>query len=255
MPLLRRLGRLARLLPHLVRGLWLAARRMPADLPPHTEAQWRLVRGWHRRTLELMGIDLRVHGAPARGPVLFVANHVSWLDISALLTTIDAGFVGKQELRDWPVLGLLVRRGGTIFIRRGSRGAADSAVTEMARRLAAGHRAAVFPEGTTSQGDRVGRFHPRLFDAALRTGASIQPVALRYSHRSAAYTGGDSFLATLWRILGERDLTIDVHVLPAIDPAGRDRRGLAEAAQRSVSAVVCPAPPAGAPASGAADDG
>lgn len=249
MRLLRRLFRLLRLLPHLARGLWLAGRRMPADPPPRTAEQWRLVRWWHRRTLELLGIDVRIHGDAAPGPVLFVANHVSWLDISVLLTVIDAGFVGKGELRDWPILGLLIRRGGTIFIERGARGAASSAVTEMSGRLEAGHRAAVFPEGTTSHGDRVARFHPRLFDAALRTAAAVQPVALCYNRRSVAYTDDESFISSLWRILGERGLAVDVHLLPEIDPQAYDRRGLAETAQRQIAAQVCPAGEAISPAS------
>lgn len=239
MRLLRRLYRLSRLLPHLVRGLWLAAARMPKNPPPTTEAQWRLVRWWHRRTLELLGIEVDVRGEAVNGPALFVANHVSWLDISALLTVIDAGFIGKHELQRWPVLGLLIRRGGTIFIDRGGRGAAAAAVEEMVGRLQAGNRAAVFPEGTTSCGTSVRRFHARLFDAALRTGAPVQPVALRYNRPDLAFVEAEPFLRNLWRLLGATGVRLEVEVLPPIDPRERNRRSLAEEAHRGISGRVC----------------
>lgn len=236
--LLRRLIRLVRLLMHLARGVWLAMLHMPKEPPPRTEAQWRAVRWWHRRTLELLGVELHVHGRTIDGPVLFVANHVSWMDISAMLTVVDAGFIGKHELRRWPVLGLLIRRGGTIFIDRGSAGAAGGAVAEMVRRLDRGDRAAVFPEGTTSSGDEVRRFHPRLFDAALRSGAPVQPVALRYNRSSAAFTDGESFLRNMWRLLGETGLRVDVMLLPVIHPAGHDRRRLAERSRAEIAGTI-----------------
>lgn len=251
MRLPRRLFRLCRLLPHLLHGLWLAATRMPRQPPPRTEAQWQLVRWWHGRLLELLGIRVRIQGQARPGPVLFVANHVSWVDISALLTCIDAGFIGKRELRDWPVLGLLIRRGGTIFIERGGRGAAATAVEEMVLRLDRGDRAAVFPEGTTSPGDSVRRFHPRLFDAALRTGAPVQPVALRYGRTDLAFVDDEPFLRNLWRLLGERDVWLEVELLPAVEPDGHDRRRLAETTQRQIAETL--ARPAGAPAHGNAN--
>jgi lyso-ornithine lipid O-acyltransferase len=253
MRLMRRLFRFCRLLPHLLRGLWLAVTRMPRNPPPRTEAQWQLVRWWHGRLLELVGIRVRIHGQACPGPVLFVANHVSWLDISALLTCIDAGFIGKRELRDWPVLGLLIRRGGTIFIERGGRGAAAAAVEEMIVRLDRGDRAAVFPEGTTSPGESVRRFHPRLFDAALRTGVPVQPVALRYSRTDLAFVDDEPFLRNLWRLLGESDMHLEVDLLPTIQPEGHDRRRLAEISHRRIADTLMR--PAGAPAHGHVNPG
>ena len=235
---LRRLARLTRLLLHLGRGLLLAATRLPRQPPPRTRAHWRLIRWWHRRVLALCGIDLQVRGASIDGPVLFVANHVSWLDISALLTAIDAGFIGKHELRRWPLLGMIIARGGTIFIERGARNAAAAAAEEMVHRLEHGERAAVFPEGTTSAGRDVARFHPRLFDAAIRTGAPVQPVALRYNRAEIAFVDNEPFLRNLWRVLGETGLRIEVDLLPVIHPGGHSRRQLADQAHARIAEVV-----------------
>lgn len=236
---LRRLFRMTRLLCHLGKGLWWAWRYMPAQPPPRSEAQWRLVRRWHGRTLELAGIRLRCHGQRVDGPTLFVSNHVSWLDISVLLTVIDAGFVGKAELKDWPLLGFLVVRGGTIFIRRGARDAATNAAEEIGRRLARGDSAAVFPEGTTSRGgDAMRRFHPRLFEAARCTGARVQPIALVYDHPAAAFVDDEPFWRHLWRLLGEPRIHVDAYLLPAIETEGRDRRSIAAEAEAVVAGIV-----------------
>lgn len=250
MRLCRRLLRLLRLLPHLAVGLWRAATRLPAQPPPRTEPEWATVRNWHRRALELMGVEVRIHGAPSTGPTLFVSNHVSWLDIGTLSTVVDAGFIGKQELARWPVLGFLIRRGGTIFIERGGRDAATNAAVEMTRRLARGERVAVFPEGTTSDGSDVRRFHPRLFEPAQRTGVPVQPVALAYDSPCAAFIDDEPFLRHLWRVLAQPRIGVDVWLLPPIDPAGRDRRTVAGQAQAVIGDTLrgLPAAAAGATA-------
>ncbi|PSQ91129.1 MAG: 1-acyl-sn-glycerol-3-phosphate acyltransferase, partial [Proteobacteria bacterium SW_6_67_9] len=184
---LRRTYRLLRLMPHLARGMYLARTRLPRQPPPRTEAEWATVRNWHRRALAIAGVTPRIHGTPVQGPALFVANHVSWLDISVMSTVVDAGFIGKRELASWPVLGVLIRRGGTIFVARDGRDGGRAAADEMALRLRRGERVAVFPEGTTSRGADMRRFHPRLFEAARLAGVPIQPVALGYDHPRAPF--------------------------------------------------------------------
>lgn len=243
MRIFRQIFRMTLALLHLVQGMWWAKTRMPADPPPRTDAQWALVRRWHRRGLKIVGVRVHVHGERAERPVLFVSNHISWIDISALLTVIDAGFVGKSELRDWPGLGLVIVRGGTIFIERGQREAATQVTTELARRLASGGSAAVFPEATTSRGgEAMRRFHSRLFEAARQTGARVQPIAITYDSPLAPYVDNDHFLGHFWRILGERRIHCHVHLLTPIETEGRDRRSICKEAEAAVRAVVCPRP-------------
>lgn len=238
MLLFRRLFRLARLIPHLLLGLWWAATRLPRQPPPRTEHEWDTVRVWHRRLLELMGVEVQIHGTVAHGPVLFAANHVSWLDIAGLATVIDAGFIGKRELAHWPMIGFLITRGGTIYIDRGGRGAAANAIDAMSQRLQQGDRVVVFPEATTSPGDDIRRFHPRLFEAARRTDAPVQPVALRYDNPTAAFVDNIGFLRHLWRVLAAPHITLEISLLPPIRPCGLERRTLAGFAEEAVAGVI-----------------
>lgn len=224
---------------HLLRGMWWARVKMPAPPPPQTDEQWALVRKWHRVGLGIVGVRVHIHGERAERPVLFVSNHISWIDICALLTVIDAGFVGKAELGKWPGLGLLIVRGGTIFIERGGRDAAANANMEMARRLEAGGSAAVFPEATTTRGgDAMRRFHPRLFEAARKTGARVQPIAITYDNPVAPYVDNDHFLQHFWRLLAEPSVNCHIHLLPPIETAGRDRRSIATEAEAAIGAIV-----------------
>jgi len=240
---------------HMLRGMWWARTRLPATPPPRTDDQWALVRRWHHGGLSILGVRVHIHGEPAERPVLFVSNHISWVDIPAMLTVIDAGFVGKSELRTWPGLGLLIVRGGTIFIERGGRDAAASANMEMARRLAAGGSAAVFPEGTTTRGgNATRRFHPRLFEAARSTGARVQPIAITYDNPATAFVDNDRFLSHFWRLLGEREVNCHVHLLPPIETAGRDRRSIAAQAERAIRAAVHTRAPAERPPSDRRDE-
>ncbi len=239
MRMLRRLYRLSRLLIHLAKGFWRGWRLLPAGSPPRTEAHWDTVRQWQREALAILGVRVRVHGRRVDGPTLFVANHVSWIDIGAMLMAVDAGFVGKAELRDWPLLGFLVVRGGTIFIQRGARDAAASAAEEIARRLARGDSAAVFPEGTTSRGgSHMRRFHPRIFEGARRVGARVQPIAIVYDNPVAAFVDDQAFWTHVWRVLGEPVIHVDLYLLEPVETAGRDRRSIATEAEAEVGGIV-----------------
>ena len=248
MRILRRLFRMSRLLLHLAKGFWWGWRRLPAGKPPQGEADWATIRQWQHEALAILGVHVRVHGERIDGPALFVANHISWIDIGVMLTVIDAGFLGKAELRDWPLLGFLVVRGGTIFIQRGARDAAASASEEIARRLASGASAAVFPEGTTSiGGPHMRRFHPRIFEGARRVGAPVQPVALVYDSALVPFVDDEAFWPNVWRVLGADRIEVDLYLLPPVETEGRDRRSIARDAEDEVARIVraLPDPAAG----------
>jgi 1-acyl-sn-glycerol-3-phosphate acyltransferase len=233
MRLLRRLTRLIRLIPHIVRGLWRAATVLPRDRPPRGQREWDTVRHWIYEALTIVGVEVRVHGHLPDGPALVVANHISWLDLGALIPVVDAGFIGKSELARWPVLGFLIVRGGTVFIDRRGNDSAARITREMIRRLEQGDRVAVFPEGMTNRGP-LRRFHPRLFEAARATGVPIQPVALRYDNDVAPFVDNIGFLPHLWRVLGEHRITVDVWLLAPIHTGDRDRRSIARSAEEAV---------------------
>ena len=184
-------------------------------------------RGWSKRCwsaclLALCGVRTAIQGEPRLdGPVLWVVNHVSWIDIFALNRVRPTAFVAKSEIRRWPLLGWLVAGAGTIFIERASRHAVHRVGQAMRAQFDKGRVVGLFPEGTTSPGFDVLPFYANLFEPARRGGAAIQPVALRYFHgdrRSdfAAYVGEETLVQNLWRVLGGNGVRIEIVFLPPV---------------------------------------
>jgi 1-acyl-sn-glycerol-3-phosphate acyltransferase len=209
----------------------------------------RRVGRWSARTLDALGITLEAHGGARAAPVLLAANHVSWLDILVINAIVPARFVSKADVRHWPVLGWMVACGGTLFIERERKRDALRVVHQLAAALRAGDTVAVFPEGTTSEGDRVLPFHANLLQAPIATQTPVQPIALRYSDASAAisraapYAGDTTLAQTLWRIALAERLHARVLILPPQATRHLDRRALAERLQNEIVAALAALPP------------
>jgi 1-acyl-sn-glycerol-3-phosphate acyltransferase len=235
--------RFARLLMLLVR-LWLFARFSAARLTPAARAC--SVRSWARRILTALSVEVRTRGhvPTADAPLLIVANHVSWLDSYALNTVSTARFVAKSEVRGWPLIGTVAARFDTIFIKRGCYRAAARVVGTLATALSESRPAAAFPEATTSDGGRPLRFFPAMFQAAVSSGACVQPVAIRYRNsegeptNAAAFVGEMSVLDSLRRLLREPRLTAELVFCAPLDSAGRTRRELAALAHAAIEAAL-----------------
>ncbi|HSS27352.1 MAG TPA: lysophospholipid acyltransferase family protein, partial [Usitatibacter sp.] len=154
--------------------------------PRATAARRReLVGWWSAKLLRIVGIVTEVHGAPAeessRGAMI-AANHISWLDIFAISSVRSTRFIAKSEIRDWPLAGWVVERAGTIFIRRDRRRDTARINTLVHDALVADDRVGLFPEGTTTEGDGLLKFHSSLFEPAIANRADVHPCAIRYVH-------------------------------------------------------------------------
>jgi 1-acyl-sn-glycerol-3-phosphate acyltransferase len=246
LPYLRIVLKSALLIPYLVYGLGLAVWVCIVGDGSRRRRE-RLAQQWHRGLLRLLGIRMQVRGTRAIGPHLIVANHVSWLDIPAIGAVEKTRFVSKIEVRDWPIAGWLVRAAGTFYLQRGA-GGTKTLIGDLARFAQAGGVTTFFPEGTTTTGESTLRFQPRLFGAAIESGCMIQPVALRYGRAQngdnvAAFVGDDDLVSNLLRLMREPALDIEVTFCPPLQPEGRDRAQLAEAAQAAIRRVIAPAAP------------
>ena len=207
--------------------------------------EYRVIRLWQGGLMRVAGFRLRRHGTPHPGATLFVANHVSWVDIVALHSQRMMGFVAKREIRGWPLVGWLAARGGSIFHQRGNTESLDGVMHAMLRRLHEGRSVGVFPEGRTRDGREVGPFHARIFTAAVQAGVVVQPVALRYGQdgdgqRQIAFRAGENFLQNFLRVLGMPPRTAQVCFLETIQPGSEEgRRRIAELArERIVTAMA-----------------
>ena len=203
-----------------------------------------LLRNWSRLFLRCFGVRVQRVGEPLHDPVMFVANHGSWMDITVLHAIRPADFVAKAEIGRWPLVGWMARRGGTIFHQRGNNGSLAAVMALMSDRLRMGRSIAAFPEGGTAPAGTLKVFHARILQAALDAGAPVQPVALRYLRNGAPapdmlFAHGESFLHNVGRVLATRRLTAEVHFLEPVvfDPEG-GRRRMAETARAEIAQVL-----------------
>ena len=232
--------RMLRLLAHALAGLWTLHLRFGRM---SVAEQHSAVQQWAQGVLRIMGIGLQVHGRAQAGPVLLVANHISWLDIVVMLAAQYCRFVAKSELKAWPLIGPLATAAGTLYIERASSRDALRVVHHMAERLQAGDVLAVFPEGTTGDGVHVLPFHANLLQAAIAAQAPAQAVGLRFVDAwgqpsfATCYVGDDTFVGSVWRTLCARGLVVHVAFAAPDLPQGRNRRVWAVDLRAQVMAV------------------
>ena len=186
-----------------------------------------------RAVLRLLRIRVEVTGPlPSRGSGrLLVANHVSWIDPLVLFAVSPSVILAKREVGTWPVIAALARLQGTVLVDRSRRMQIPRVNDALAQRLEMGCNVLLFPEGTTYDGVRRGRFltsHLACL-AAVSTSVrpSIQVAALAYSSPAAAWIGDDTLLPHLWSVLRRPGMTCRVAFgAPADIPQPFDRKAL-----------------------------
>lgn len=206
-----------------------------------------VTRWWSAALMALCGVAVRVAGQPVLDrPVLWVANHVSWVDIFVLNSVRCVSFVSKSEVRRWPVIGWLVAGAGTVFLDRGRRNAIRAVAEQMTQRFGQGDAVGLFPEGTSSSGFDVAPFHASLFEPAIQAGADVQPVALRFMHKGRrsdhlSFVGDQTLARNVWLLLSTTGARVDAEFLPVIvesDCRSLGRAGVAARAHKVVRRAV-----------------
>lgn len=166
--------------------------------------------------LKSLDITWRVEGQPPHSG-LVVSNHLSYLDIPIISATMPCFFVAKMEVDGWPIFGKAARSGGTIFLDRSSMTSAMSVADQITERLKLPVPVLLFPEGTSTDGAQVLRFHSRLIDPATSMGSPITAAAIRYviedgtEERELCWYGDESFGTHLWKVLGAAGFSAHLH--------------------------------------------
>lgn len=216
----------------MLRGLATIMFRFPGMVQAQRDMR---VQVWASEMLRRLGVRLVVHGTPPQaGPVLLVSNHLSWLDIVVLHAARHCRFVSKSDVQGWPLVGRLATGAGTLYVERRSRRDAMRVVHAMAQALRDGDILAIFPEGTTGDGEVLLPFHANLLQAAISTNVPVQPLALRFvdaqgrTSQAASYIGDESLVGSIWRTLCTPGVVAHVRFGKAEWAQGRDRRSWAQ---------------------------
>ncbi|CCK76506.1 1-acyl-sn-glycerol-3-phosphate acyltransferase [Oleispira antarctica RB-8] len=198
----------------------------------------------YRNCYKALNIQLVITGSPTSEPALWVCNHISWLDILLLAGNNCVDFVAKSEVADWPVIGGVIRRTGTLFIDRDNKFKAYRALPELQQRLESGTSVLIFPEGTTSTGETCLPFKPMFYQAAIRTNMLIQPVSLCYEHvdgspcTDVAFIGDDEFSISFKQILNKPKIIAHITYLPAMKAEQWHRKEMASLNQQHINLAI-----------------
>lgn len=241
-PLLLQVIRSAKLLFHVISGV------MQSLVYPYfpQAIQRSMMQRWARGVLA--SLEIRLHSCGSLPTlqvqrVLLAANHISWLDVCVLMAACPTRFVAKSEISRWPVLGLLSRNVGTLFIERAKRSDTQRINQQIAEVLEKGETVTVFPEGTTTDGAQLNHFHASLLQSAVNADALLYPVAIQYRNTAggicteAAYID-PSLILSLQKILSQPRIDVTLTFNPPIPSGLKNRRELARLAEHAIAEAL-----------------
>lgn len=233
-------ARLMRVLLHLLRGLFICTLVFPWLGPERRLAR---IERWSAQLLRIFRVHVELApGSCAAVNGLWVANHVSWIDVFVINARFPARFVAKSEVRRWPLVGALCAGAGTIFLARANRRDLHRTMARLIEALTIGERVVVFPEGTSAAQGAMLPFRANLFEAAIGARVAVQPLAISYFdaegrlHDAVEYIGTTTLLESMIAMLSGKPIRALLHTLPAIPSDEMDRRTLA---QLCYSAITC----------------
>jgi len=224
--------RIIRMVIHTIYGILIATLLLPRANARQRDA---IISGWSTNLLAVMNIRVITRGTLPGADVtgtMFVANHISWVDIHALNTVRAVRFIAKSEVRDWPIFGWFAQKSNTLFIDRTKKQDAGRIVEAVTASLNAGDCLCYFPEGTTTDGTELKPFKGSIMQAAINTDAMIWPFTVRYPNADGSantemgYYGEITMLQSIWLILSQRSPVVELEFLSPVSPRGHDRRGL-----------------------------
>jgi 1-acyl-sn-glycerol-3-phosphate acyltransferase len=203
---LRRLRRAVALVFALaVSVLRLGLMRLSGPFTPERRGLW--FQATARRVISSLGVTVRITGrVPTHG--LVVSNHLSHIDPIIYAAIAPSVMVAKAEISGWPVIGMMARACGTLFVDRSSRSSALEVTEQVADRLKEQLPVLFFPEGTSTDGSEVLRFHSRLFTPAVEAGVPVTTATIRYEiedgtpERELCWFGDMLLVPHLWKALG-----------------------------------------------------
>lgn len=233
--------RLLVLMFHLMMGLLICGVFFPLSKLSTHEV---LVRWWSARLLAIFRVELKFidcSDGTAAQRALIISNHVSWLDIFVMNAQQPCYFVAKSDIRNWPIIGWLSQKAGTIFLERGKQREVRRIYEGLVHQIHDGKRIAFFPEGTTAAQGTVLAFHANLFEAAIEAQVPIEPFSIRYLdasgklHSAVDFIGEMTIVESMQAILKGGKITAELRQLRTINTINAHRREIAQEARLAVA--------------------
>ena len=195
------------------------------------EIQSEKIRLWFKKILDILEIETVINGNVKEGNYLIISNHSSWFDIIILGSTFKKPHsCQKIEVSKWPIIGKITTAVDMLFINRGEKDAAAKAVAGISEFLSNNRNVTIFPEGTSSGGEKLLKFKPRLFASCQETRSPVQCVIIKYPHKnkkihpSVPFVRGNSLFLNILKVLFQRDIIADIIITDLVNTENKDRK-------------------------------
>lgn len=224
--------RTCRMVLHTLYGVFVAGIILPRLDPQQRN---RAISRWSASLLDLLNIRVVAEGVVPQqvlSNTMFIANHISWVDIHALNSIHTSRFIAKSEIRQWPVFGFFATSVNTLFIDREKRHEAGKIVDTTRKALQAGDCICFFPEGTTTDGTEVKPFKGSLLQAAIEAKSEVRPFSIHYPdveegiNTEMSYWGEMSLIESMRNVIRQKQATVVLRFADPINAADYDRRNL-----------------------------
>lgn len=231
-----------RIILHVMKGVFILITVFPFI---QVKKKQHHIQVWSKQLLMLFNLKLKVINdeyLPKSGGYLIAANHISWIDIASIQSFLPCRFVAKSEVAGWPVFGWMARQIGTLFIRRDNKRHGKE-IAKQLEDLLPKEPICIFPEGTSTAGDRVLPFKTNLFESAAQTQVQTFPMAIRYRNEHQEYSDATAFIGemtlidSIAKMLRTKAITVELIFAPspAID---LDRKDLAQYCETQVRSMI-----------------
>lgn len=190
---------------------------------------------WSKQLLNILNVQIKIAGrSPSEqtSHTMFVANHVSWLDIHALNSIKPVRFIAKAEVARWPIFGWLAKQANTLFIERTHKKDTLRVNNQASESLRNGDCFCYFPEGTTTDGTYLMPFKPSLMQAAIDADAIVWPFTILYPKPDGspnvmmAFAGETTLIESIWQIISLKQSFVEICFLENIKTNNDNRRAL-----------------------------
>ncbi len=238
------------LLSHILLGVFCATFVLPLSSKHYKHS---LIRWWSTRVLSILNVTVITSGVvpePSGQGRMYIANHISWVDIFALMSVMSIRFIAKSEIRSWPVFGYLASSANVLFIDRSKRKEAKRMQSISVESLNNGEQLCFFPEGTTTDGTHILPFKGSIIQAAIDAKAVLQPVGIFYpnpdhsANIDMAFAGETTMVESMSTILRCKASIVTLHYFEPIDLQQHpeiDRGALTQQAYTAIKARLFPA--------------
>ena len=206
-----------------------------------------LIQYWAKRLLRILRIKITLSGEVlkflSKDTYLIVSNHISWLDIPVIFSLKPITFVSASDVKTWPIIGILAKISGAIFVDRNRKSSLVEVIQAMNHHFKNEKQSiCIFPEGITSNGYQVLPFKSNLFQSAFESNKLLLPLSIKYKENNVltnrtSFHGSTTLFQSFKRVTKSNLIEVVVDIGHPVKPT-HSRKDLSLKLQEAIALKI-----------------